>query len=71
MYPPISEMGAVFIEHVERLIALLQHEKFAILQARKFGKYYARQLSNKTEFFHALNNCNNLSDLIQITKSYF
>jgi tRNA-dihydrouridine synthase B len=61
--PSAEEISKIFIEHVERLAELLGKEKFAILQARKFAKYYARGLAARNEFCDAINICNNLTDL--------
>jgi tRNA-dihydrouridine synthase B len=69
--PSQSEIGAIFIEHVQQLALLLRREKFAILQARKFAKYYARNLANKTEFCAEVNVCNSLNDLKLICSQYF
>ena len=69
--PNAVEIGRVFIEHVTRLTALLGNEKFAVLQARKFAKYYARHLLNKTEFTAAINVCANLADLQTICGQFF
>jgi len=69
--PATKEIGAIFIDHVERLTKLLNSEKFAILQARKFAKYYARGLKDRAAFSIAINACNNLSDLQTICSQYF
>ena len=69
--PTEVEIGAVFMEHVERLAALLASEKFAILQARKFAKYYARNLPHKMEFCAQVNGCERLQDLQAICARYF
>jgi tRNA-dihydrouridine synthase B len=69
--PPLKEIGSIFIEHVERLITLLGDEKFSILQARKFAKYYARSLTGKTEFCAAVNACGDLQSLKDICAQYF
>src|SRR5206468_5658569 len=45
--PSSKETGAIFIEHIIHLAELLGQEKFAILEARKFAKYYARQIENR------------------------
>jgi tRNA-dihydrouridine synthase B len=71
VYPSANEIGAVLIEHVQRLIELLGNEKFAILQARQFGKYYARRLSNRVEFVGKINKCETFADLITLTQEYF
>lgn len=41
--PSAQARGGMFMEHVERLSELLGNDKFAILQARTFAKYYARE----------------------------
>jgi tRNA-dihydrouridine synthase B len=69
--PPASEMSAVLLEHVQRLITLLGNEKFAILQARKFAKYYARHLKNRAEFHAAVNQCDDLASLAMLCREYF
>lgn len=69
--PSSKEIGGIFIEHVEQLEKLLINEKFAILQARKFAKYYARDLSDRMEFCAAVNSCDNLQELKTICARYF
>lgn len=64
--PSITEIGLIFIEHVEKLIELLGDEKFAIIQARKFAKYYARNLENKLQFCEMVNQCESFCDLKEI-----
>lgn len=51
--PSATEVGAIFQEHLRDLIAL-ETELFAVLQARKFAKYYAHNLPNKLEFTIAM-----------------
>lgn len=58
--PTREERAAAFVEHIEGLITLLNSEKFAILQARKFAKYYARGLEKRMEFAAAVNACESL-----------
>jgi len=69
--PSNTEMGVVFIEHVQRLAALLGNEKFAILQARQFAKYYAHRLQLKAKFVEEVNVCSELGDLEAIALRYF
>lgn len=69
--PGIAEIGELFNEHVIKLSSLLLNEKFAIFQARKFAKYYARELPNKTEFCHAINQCECIDELLAVTRKYF
>lgn len=69
--PSIKEIGHIFVEHVILLEKLLGSEKFAILQARKFAKYYARGIDQKKEFCEAINNCCNLQTLQNICLAFF
>jgi len=69
--PSTKEVGDIFVEHVILLEKLLRSEKFAILQARKFAKYYAREINQKTEFCEAMNTCNSLQALKTICLDYF
>lgn len=69
--PSSKEISLVFIEHVEQLAKLLNSEKFAIIQARKFAKYYARHLSNRIDFCVAINACQGLQNLKAICANYF
>jgi tRNA-dihydrouridine synthase B len=69
--PSNNEIGFIFLEHVQRLIELLNSEKFAIIQSRKFAKYYARNLENKIEFCVAMNACKDLQDLKKICNEFF
>lgn len=69
--PAIHERGEIFMEHVSRLVALLGNEKFAILQARQFAKYYARGLESRTDFMLAVNACEHLEGLNELTKRFF
>jgi tRNA-dihydrouridine synthase B len=69
--PALPEIGAIFIEHVQQLIALLNSEKFAILQARKLAKYYARSMLNKVEFCERINTCEDMESFKIICKQYF
>lgn len=68
--PDNPEICAALLEHVTRLAALLKSEKFAILQARKFAKYYARYLPNRPAFIEAINTCEDLSAFSTICQSY-
>lgn len=66
--PSADEIARVFIRHAEELAVLLGNEKFAILQARKFAKYYGRDLSDKAGFCEVMNEC---VDLIGLKKACF
>jgi len=69
--PDRKEIGLIFIEHITRLIELLNNEKFAILQARKLAKYYARDLINKKNFCDNINSCYTLKDFEAACIKYF
>jgi tRNA-dihydrouridine synthase B len=70
-HPSFSERGSIFVKHTELLTTLLGNEKFAILQARKFAKYYARDLKKRMEFCAAINTCESLNALKMITEKFF
>jgi tRNA-dihydrouridine synthase B len=61
--PERSAIKMLFLQHVEALAVLLGSETFAIIQARKFAKYYARHLENRAEFCHEMNRCTRFTEL--------
>lgn len=69
--PTLTEIGAMFIEHITQLSELLENAKFALLQGRKIAKYYARPMKNRADFCEKINNCNSLLDLKIICEQYF
>ncbi|KTC65534.1 nitrogen regulation protein (plasmid) [Legionella adelaidensis] len=69
--PTAPEIGKLFFDHVTALTKLLKSEKFAIIQARKFAKYYARDLQQKQAFIERINHCETLLDLEKVTTLYF
>jgi tRNA-dihydrouridine synthase B len=69
--PAHEEIAAMFLEHVERLVTLLENEKFALLQARKIAKYYARGLSSRMEFAEEVNRCESITGLKMICVKHF
>jgi nifR3 family TIM-barrel protein len=69
--PTSHEVGQIFLLHILELIKLLNDEKLAILQARKFAKYYARSLENRSEFNEAVNQCIDFLSLQKITADFF
>lgn len=69
--PDLSEIGQIFLTHVENLITLLDSEKFAILQARTFIKYYARDIEDKTQLCKLANQCESFDELKQIVEGFF
>ena len=66
-----SEIAAVFMTHVNQLAELLGNEKFALLQARKFAKYYARQLPDRAAFCAAMNTCEDITTANDVCLRYF
>lgn len=69
--PTSQQIGAMFIHHVEQLILLLDSEKFALIQARKFAKYYARHLSTRIEFADRINVSNCIKELKNTVLAHF
>lgn len=68
--PSFLEIADIFLEHVTRLMNLLDNEKQTVLQARKFAKYYARELPKRLEFTIAVNQCENFVDLQKVIKDF-
>ncbi|OGT39823.1 MAG: hypothetical protein A3E81_01475 [Gammaproteobacteria bacterium RIFCSPHIGHO2_12_FULL_36_30] len=68
--PASSEIGKLFLQHINGLIAF-DGERNAIFQSRKFGKYYARNLKNKNEFLSKLYEIHSFLLLEKIVKDYF
>jgi tRNA-dihydrouridine synthase B len=69
--PTHQQVGELFIEHIVGLCELLKNEKFAILQARTFAKYYARRIALKQDFCLAFNKCETLHDAKHLITQYF
>lgn len=69
--PSQREIANIFIEHVQLLSELLGSEKFAIIQARKFAKYYARNVAHRAEFCEEVNECESFDALREICAAYF
>lgn len=69
--PNNAEIKTALLDHVQGLVDLLDSEKFAILQARKFAKYYARHLPERAAFFAEVNECLDLSSMQHICEKYF
>jgi tRNA-dihydrouridine synthase B len=69
--PTSIEIGAMFVEHAIQLAGLLNSEKFAILQARKLAKYYARSLLHKAEFCEQMNVCEDIVNFKDLCTRYF
>lgn len=68
--PDNTEIRTVLLEHVQSLAALLSSEKFAVLQARTFAKYYARHLSQRAEFHHDVSQCHDLPAFTAVCERY-
>lgn len=69
--PPLLQVGELFLEHISDLAKLLNSEKFAVIQARKFAKYYGRELTKRAEMTLEVNQCESLSGLARICQKYF
>ena len=69
--PSNAEIKSLFLQHVAQLAEMLGNEKFAILQSRKFAKYYARTLPNRNEFSQEVNQCDAFEKLKAICAKYF
>jgi tRNA-dihydrouridine synthase B len=69
--PDNQEIANIFIDHIEQLAVLLNSEFFAVIQARKLSKYYARDLINKEAFCTAINTCQQLTEFKQICLDFF
>jgi len=68
--PSLSQVGAVFIEHIQAL-AELETAYLAVLQARKLAKYYAGGLFESSLLQQTLNQCQNLAEVEAIIKVHF
>lgn len=69
--PSLQKIGQLFIEHVHSLALLLNNERFAIIQARKFAKYYARDIEQRADFCCEINQCQRFDDFQRICENYF
>lgn len=69
--PTLEEVKKVFIEHVRMLADFSASEKLALLQARKFCKYYARNIPDRAAFCVAVNACESIMDLENICETFF
>lgn len=69
--PSRQQIGAIFIDHIQEL-AQLDNPIRAVLQARKMGKYYARDhIDNKPDFLNRLMVCVDLDVFIALVQEYF
>lgn len=69
--PSLLARGGMFLEHVERLSILINNEKLALFQARKFAKYYAREQWWRNDFCQAVQHCDSLAELRACCELYF
>lgn len=69
--PSQADIAAIFLEHITELSKLLSSEKFAVIQARKFAKYYGRTLKERSAFTNEVNHCETLNRLESICQQYF
>jgi tRNA-dihydrouridine synthase B len=69
--PTFAERGALYLRHVNELAVLLESEKFALLQARSFAKYYAREREDRGKFCVDVNGCSSLAELERVCLDYF
>ncbi len=69
--PGLTEIGELFLEHVQGLIDLLNNEKIAILQARKLAKYYARTVAERSMFCDKVNAVESFRDLVKTVHAFF
>ena len=69
--PSQTDIAAIFLEHITELSKLLNSEKFAVIQARKFAKYYGRTLKERSSFTSEVNHCETLNGLESICQQYF
>lgn len=68
--PNATQIGEIFREHLRGLIAL-EKERFAVLQARKFAKYYGHSLANPLEFTIAMQKANTEKDFLGLIEQFF
>lgn len=69
--PSCKTIGTLLLEHITGLCELLYSEKFAIIQARTFAKYYARTLPDKQAFYADFIQCERLEAAKKIIAHYF
>ncbi len=69
--PTPKIIAEIFIDHIERL-AKLDNEYRAVLQARKMGKYYARNaIHSNQEFLMKLMQCTKINQFTELVRHYF
>lgn len=66
--PTLQEIAEIFLAHVKGLMEL-ESEKTAVLQSRKFVKYYFRRHLNYAEFFPKISQINTYNELVTLIKN--
>lgn len=69
--PDITRKGEMLLRHVAELTELIASETLAVLQARKFSKYYARDQIWRNKFHQEIIECNTLLEMEKIVNNYF
>ncbi len=68
--PTHRDIAELFLQHVRGLIQL-DGEQNALFQSRKLGKYFARTITNKTEFLNHLYEVDTMISFEKIVQHYF
>jgi tRNA-dihydrouridine synthase B len=69
--PSLLARGEMLMMHIEGLAQLMQSEKVALLQARQFAKYYARDIPDRDAFIQAVHACDNIKSLYASIRRFF
>lgn len=70
--PGAHEVGMLFLQHIQKLVEYgLESETVAVMQARKFSKYYARSACLAPQQYLQFNKISNLSELHYFIDHYF
>ena len=69
--PSIQTRGRILITHVEYLASLLNSEKMALFELRKFAKYYARHCSWQAAFVSTLQQIQHKQSLLDLVHQFF
>ena len=70
--PCPTEVGQIFLDHIQRLAKIDNSEYRALLQARTLGKYYAKdRIKQPTEFNQALMQCEAMADFQNLIIRHF
>jgi tRNA-dihydrouridine synthase B len=69
--PTLSEIGKIYITHIENLSKLFNNERIAILHARKFARPYAKNIKRRKDFCLAINKCESFDGFQRLCMEYF